>query len=157
MPDDNDFEDEPDEKSPAWYRKEVARINQELAEAKAAAETNAGAARRIAFQDAGIPDSPQANFFREHYSGEMNAEAIKAAAAEHGFIADENPAAAESAAAAEAQAAAAAGGEGILAPDDLSEMEREMDEAASRAGNDGREIADAINEVYRRYQPNVVQ
>jgi len=42
--------------------------------------------RETVFKEAGIPDEGPAKFFRANYQGDLTAEAIKAAALEHGFI-----------------------------------------------------------------------
>jgi hypothetical protein len=146
---DDDQDDNDDEKSPAWYRKEIREANKRLAEAEERANANAEAARRVAFQDASIPDTPQTKFFREHYSGEWTPDAIREAAIANGFIGETSPASAESASQIALQADAAAGAEGTPAPGNMSEIEREMDEAAAKAPH-GME-AKAIEEVWNRY------
>lgn len=155
MPDDDYEEEGSDEKSPAWYRKQMKAINDELAEAKAAAATNQDAARRVAFQDANIPDTPQTKFFRQHYDGEWTPDAIKAAATEFGFVAPvtTDPATESAVAGAQAFSEAAAGGF-TPAPGNQAEIEREMDEAVSHAPH-GQE-AKAIAEVWKRYNKNPV-
>jgi hypothetical protein len=42
--------------------------------------------RELEFYKAGIPDTPQTRYFRKGYDGDLSVEAIRAAAAEAGFI-----------------------------------------------------------------------
>lgn len=49
-------------------------------------EASTESIRKLAFIEAKLPDEPQVKFFLEHYSGEYTPEAVREAAASHGFI-----------------------------------------------------------------------
>lgn len=62
------------------------QLEAEQAKTKTLEDVNRTLAREVAFGGAGLPDSPQTKFFREHYAGEPTAEAIRAAATAAGFL-----------------------------------------------------------------------
>jgi hypothetical protein len=153
MPDEFDYDEDSDEGEderslPAKLRRQLKEANARAKAFEEQAAANAGAARRVAFQDANIPDTPQAKYFREKYDGEMSSEAIRAAATEYGFVTDQSPEAQASMDAVAAQSDAAAGAQGLITTDQ-GEYERAIEEAVSQA-EPGRE-AQAIAEVYTRF------
>jgi hypothetical protein len=151
MPEDDiDNDDEPGEEEDTptarLLRKKLSTANKRERELEALVEANQGAARRIAFLDAGIPDTPQATFFREHYTGDLDPEVIKTAAAEHGFIEDTpTPGVAEI----EAQSEAAYGGQGNVVQGSDDEFNTEVDRAAREAPRG--KTSQAIDDVFRKY------
>ena len=150
--DDLDTDDDLDDDGnlPGKLRKQLREANKRAKAAEERAEANAAAARRVAFLDAGIPDTPQTKFFREHYSGELTGEAIKASALDNGFLTAEDH---SSEIDALDQASQDMGGG--FPPDamlgDAAEMQQAMDEAVASAprGQESRAIA-AVVDRYRR-------
>lgn len=129
-------------------RKQVSDAERRAREAEERSTENVAAVKRVAFLDAGIPDTPASRFYREHYAGDLTSDAIKADAITNGFLATEDHT--EEIGAIAGQSEGVAGGEGPAALGDQAEMLREMDEAASKAPR-GKE-AQAIAEVVARYQ-----
>jgi hypothetical protein len=83
---DDDDEDLNDPDLVSKLRTKIKNQGKELKTLKPLAETGAESTRRLALLDAKLPDNPQVKFFLEHYKGEMTAEAIRAEAAQFGFI-----------------------------------------------------------------------
>jgi hypothetical protein len=76
-----------DPERPSALRKELKRAQRERDEAREAVKAATDLARENAFLKAGINvDDPKLRYFAEGYKGELTAEAIKAEAAEAGFI-----------------------------------------------------------------------
>lgn len=132
-------------------RKQLRESNKAIKDLQAKAEANSGAAKRVAFIDANIPDNPQTRFFRENYGGELTAEAIRAQASEFGFIADDDHS--QELGEIADQSGAALGAEGPATLGSMEEMEAEMDKAARDAPR-GRE-SQAIAQVVAKYQRSV--
>lgn len=147
--DDDQYDDSDDEGGLVGdLRKQLRAAKKETKELRSAVESNSAAARRVAFLDANIPDTPQSRFFRDNYQGDLSADAIRTQATEYGFITDADHTAdlAEVA----AQSDAALGADGPAALGDHDEMLEAMDKAAREAPK-GAE-AKAIAEVVARYQ-----
>jgi hypothetical protein len=105
--DDNE-ETETDESglTPAERRK----LQKELKQLRESQAATAAAARKAAFYEAGInPKDPKAKYFINGYDGELDPEAIKAAAIEAGFLEAETQVSQEERAAHERVAAASTG------------------------------------------------
>lgn len=132
-------------------RKQLKESNKRAAAAEERAEQNSSATRRVAFLDAGIPDTPTTQFFREHYSGELDPETIKAQAMQHGFITPEDHTAEVESIGTMSEAVQ--GGDRPPALGDLDEFKREMDEAVRNAPR-GTETK-VIDEVYKRWNRTV--
>lgn len=133
-------------------RRELKAANKRAKNAEDEAGQNKDAARRIAFLDAQIPDTPQTKFFREHYTGELSADAIRADATANGFLAAEDHTA--EVAELDGQSASMAGGTQPDAPGDMSQFETDVEEAV-RSAPRGQE-AKAVDEVYKRYQRSAI-
>jgi hypothetical protein len=136
----------------------VADLRKQLRDAKREAKAlseqvgqNQGAARRIAFLDAGIPDTPQTKFFREHYDGDLDPETIKSMATEHGFLTDVDRSAEIGDIASQSEAAAGAQGPNVMGGQE--EYEAELDKAVKAAPRGGESAA--IAEVVARYSRQV--
>lgn len=150
--DDNDLDDDTDDGAGlvGKLRKQLKDANKRAKAAEDNAAQYSGAARRVAFLDAGIPDTAQTKFFREHYAGELTGEAIKASALENGFLtAEDHTQELDDMA---HQSEGMADGPPPLALGDQTEMLQAMDEAVANAprGQESRVIA----EVVKRYQPS---
>lgn len=131
--DDDQTDDGGDQGGNPQLRAELKRIKAELKETQATADANAGAAKRLAFQDAGLPDTPATRFYLDHYSGPLDPDSIKADAATNGFLEVPNTDA-------EVEtftgiAAAANGAEASDTPGSQAAHEAKIDELA--AGPDG--------------------
>jgi hypothetical protein len=88
--DDNDDLETTDEAPKRNWRRD---LEEQAAQAKAAAAEAEAARRELAFLKAGIDlDSPQGKLLAKGYDGPATAEAIKAAAVEYGLIQTEAPA-----------------------------------------------------------------
>jgi len=151
---DMDFDDdqtEADESGPPALRRQLKEANRRARDAEERANSNEAAARRVAFLDAGIPDSPQTRFFMEKYDGALNGEAIKTAAQAHGFMAAQE---AETQAEIDKIAEMSQASQGAESPEARGSeeaMEREMREAAETASRTGGDVGEAIAGVQRRY------
>lgn len=133
-------------------RKQLKESNKRAAAAEERAEQNGSASRRVAFLDAGIPDTPQTQFFREHYSGELDPETIKAQAMTHGFITPEDHS--DEVNAIQGMSEGVQGGDRPSVPGtDMSEFDADVAAAVAKAPRGGE--AKAIDEVYQRYQRTV--
>ena len=85
----DDEVDEPTEEAPSALRRQLDKANRK---AKEQAAELATLKRESAFRAAGIdPNDPKARYFVKGYEGELDAEAIKAEAAEAGIISPEAP------------------------------------------------------------------
>ena len=123
----------------------IPRAN--IKELEAKAKGAATAQRELAFYKAGInPDSdPKLAYFMKGYEGEMNADAIKAAATDAGFLAA--PVSDGSAEAAQ-RVADAASNKGTPAPS-IGDKQKEYAEALATGGPEG------LAEVVAKYGPVV--
>ncbi len=84
LDDTEDQEDHPDIVRQRQQLKKLEKENKELAERAARADA---AERKLAFAEAGInPKDPKMSYFVKGYEGEMDPDAIKAAAVEAGFL-----------------------------------------------------------------------
>lgn len=63
-----------------------AMLDTANAEKAALAEKNRELESKVAFADAALPDTPQVKFFKQHYAGDLTADAIRQAATDAGFI-----------------------------------------------------------------------
>jgi hypothetical protein len=147
----SDFDDEEvneevddDENGPSGLRKRLRRAEREVKEANERASANEAAAKRVAFLDAEIPDTPQTKFFREKYDGELTAEAIRSSASTYGFVTDTDHT--EELGEVASQSDASFGAEGPTVLGSQEEMMTEMDKAARDAprGQESRAIADVV-------------
>jgi hypothetical protein len=140
---DDSSEDEQDEQSlPAKLRAQLKEANKLLKAERERAEANAGAARRVAFEDAGIPRTKQTSFFMDKYDGELSEEAIKQAAIDNGFLETMTPEVESQVAALETQSDVFQGASTPLAPESSEAMYEEMRKAKD---------ADEINRIAQRY------
>ena len=62
---------------------QLAVENEALTKLKA---ENEALARKVAFTEAGLPNTPQVEFFKSHYTGDPTPEAVKTAATAAGFL-----------------------------------------------------------------------
>lgn len=89
-PDEFDADDDDDEQDEATLVRRLRGVIKEQKKREKTlqqqAEANSAATKKLAFIEAKLPDEPQMKFFLDHYDGEYNAEAIRAAAAENGFL-----------------------------------------------------------------------
>jgi hypothetical protein len=148
---------EPDEGEGDDLNPVNAKLRRELKESKReqramAEELEAGrdARKRLAFSDAGIPDTGPGKFFREHYAGDLDPEVIKTAAAEYGIV-DNAPVAGVSDI--EAQSAAAQGASGNIAQGSDEEFIQEIERAAREAPRG--QTSQRVDEVFRKYRGQV--
>lgn len=132
-------------------RNQLKAANKRASELEKQAEQNGAAARRVAFLDAGIPDTPATRFYRDHYAGDLDPEAIKADALANGFLTETDHA--DEIGAIASQSEGMAGGEGPAALGDHDEIMREIDEAVAKAPR-GKENQ-AIAEVMSRHKQSV--
>jgi hypothetical protein len=88
--DDDDQEDFQQGQSPEELIKALRQTaknqSKELKKLRDDAAKNSESTKKLAFIEAKLPESPQTKFFLDKYEGEYTAEAIRAAAAEYGFI-----------------------------------------------------------------------
>jgi hypothetical protein len=147
-----DQDDDQGDDSPTTneLRRQLRDANKRANQLERDAEAGHAARKRLAFSDAGIPDTGPSKFFREHYSGDLDPEAIKTAAAEFGFV-DTAPVAGVSDI--EAQSAAAQGASGNVAQGSDEEFLAEIEKAAANAPRG--QASQRIDEVMRRYRGNV--
>jgi hypothetical protein len=103
--------------------------------------------REQAFDKARLPDDvPGINFFRENYKGDLSPEAIKEAAAQHGFI---QPATDETAdRQAQQRIAQSAAGVSDVPPADYTVGMREA-AAKAQPGQEGQAIAEYLRSIGR--------
>lgn len=137
---------------PAKLRKQLKEANKRAKEAEARAEANIAAARRVAFLDANIPDTPQTRYFRDRYDGDLNAEAIRAEALANGFIeADDTSKEIEEI---ESSTENFSGGAQPTSLGSMDEFRAEVEKAVAKAkpGQENR----AIDEVRQRFAKTVV-
>lgn len=148
----DDEEELGDGSSPnAALRKKLKAETRARKEAEARAEANASAARRVAFLDADIPDTPQARYFRETYNGSLDKDAIREAALTNGFLTEDDTSAEIKAI--ESDTAAFVGG---AQPTDLSHMDEFQAEVAKAVAKAPRgQENQVIAEVMRRFQGQV--
>lgn len=95
--------------------------------------------RELAFAKAGIPlGDPKMNYFVKGYEGELDADAIKAAAIEAGFLASQEPAQEQPQVNPEAQQRVMAASAGAM-PEDVSEEAAlaRLESAMEEGGMDG--------------------
>jgi hypothetical protein len=135
----------------ANLRKQLKDANKRAKAAEDAAGANSAATRRVAFLDAGIPDTPQTKFFREHYAGDLEPAAVKAAALEHGFIQAEDHT--DEVRDIAGMSEDVNGGQAVAALGNVDEFRTEVDAAVAKAprGKENQAIAD----VYQRYNRSV--
>lgn len=90
MTDDAEFydEDEQDEQPTGGQResRDIRQLRKKAKDYDLIASERDNAKRELEFYKAGIPDTPQAKYFRKGYDGDLTAEAIRAAAAEVGLV-----------------------------------------------------------------------
>lgn len=98
-----------------------------------------------AFLKAGLPDSPSVKFFQDHYDGDPTPEAIKAAAAQYGFIPEVSQQMSDDIAALDKQSEAVTGATESLNPDSEEAMLKELDAVLRKGGN-----AEAVLRKYGR-------
>lgn len=111
--------------------KDATRKNRTLQEE---ADAGKAATRKVALLEAKLPDTPQVKFFLEKYDGDLTADAIRTAAAEHGFYTPDAESAAD-VAGHEAISQASQGAESTINPGTEDAMLAEMDEAARLGGS----------------------
>lgn len=83
MSDDFNADDEGDNPDESSVIRNLRKQVRESADAEKRAET---AERKLAFIEAGVPNSKAADYFVKGYDGELTTESIKAAAIEAGFL-----------------------------------------------------------------------
>lgn len=129
MPDDVEFDEEYEDQEPNVVRTLRKQAEEARKEAKAAQAELASLQRETAFRRAGIdPDDAKLRYFVKGYDGETEAEAIRTAAIEAGFLQPPTGASADELAAHERFAQAAGGaapplGAGDWQTDYLREIE----------------------------------
>lgn len=128
-------------------RKQLKEANKAKKAAEERAAENSAAARRVAFLDAGIPDTPQTKFFREHYDGPFDPETIRSQAISNGFMEAEDHSG--EVADLDLQSQSVAGGEVPGRPGNLDEFTEALDEALRNAPR-GTE-SKVTQEVYERF------
>lgn len=107
---DSDIELDEQETGRNPLRERMKQLETENAALKAKADQAAAAERELAFVKAGLdPNAPMAKYFMKAYDGDLNPEAIKAAAQEAQLIADRKPVEVQDAAAWDRTNQAAAG------------------------------------------------
>lgn len=151
---DEDYDEIDDEQDDSNAQQQQRQENHDLAQLRKKAkkadqlEAELNVLRReAAFDKARLPDDvPGINFFRENYKGDLSPEAIKEAAAQHGFIqpaADVNDAR-------DAQQRMASSAAGVT-PVPQTDWQAGMREAAERApkGQEGQAIAEYMRSIGR--------
>lgn len=94
LDDDLDTDDDTTDAQPNWRRSLERRAAKAAKRAEEAEAKAAAAERRLAFAEAGVKlDDPKAKWFVKGYDGDIDAAAIKAAAAEAGLVESTEPAA----------------------------------------------------------------
>lgn len=86
---DDTFDEDDDADTPAAPEREskdLRLLRKKAKERDDAVSERDNARRELEFFKAGIPDTPQAKYFRKGYDGDLTAEAIRAAAAEVGLV-----------------------------------------------------------------------
>lgn len=158
MPDDFDIEDDtdPDEdlddSNPMKaMRRQIRQGSKREKELQAELEAAAADRKELAFFKADIPDTKMGAFFRNNYSGDLTAEAIRLAAQEVGLIDEQASVHDPSIAKIDGMSQAAGAGQMASAPGADSEMWAEASAAAAAAGANAPQ---AIAEVLRRYGHN---
>ncbi len=134
-------------------RKKLRDAEQKAQKAEERAATNEAAARRVAFMDAKVPESPQSKFFMDHYDGDLSPEAIRTAAQANGFMAAQE---AETQAEIDQITGMSDTAQGAESPERNSSeeaMDREMREAAEEAARTGGPdaVGEAIAAVLQRH------
>lgn len=131
-------------------RRQLRAAKKEAKDARGQAQANESAARRVAFLDAGIPDTGPNKFFRDKYDGELTPEAIKSAASEYGFLADEDHSDELGEVAQQSQAAQGAEGPTLLGSQE--QYEADIDTAVKNAprGGESKAIADVVAKYNRQ-------
>lgn len=118
---DSDIELDEQETGRNPLRERMKQLESENAALKAKADQAAAAERELAFVKAGLdPNAPMAKYFMKAYDGDLNPEAIKAAAQEAQLIADRKPVEVQDAAAWDRTNQAAAGNTSGEAPVDYA-------------------------------------
>lgn len=147
---DNDLDDSEDEGTGLVgdLRKQLKAAKKAQRAAEETAAGNSAAARRVAFLDAQVPDTPQTKFFREHYSGELDPETIRAQAIANGFMEAEDHT--DEVAGLDLQSSTVSGGELPTRPGSMEAYEAELDEALRNAPR-GQE-SKVVQQVYEKYQ-----
>lgn len=114
---DEEYDETSEQEDESTVMKELRKAARE---GKAAAAERDALKRDLAFRDAGVPVTKATSYFSKAYDGELDAESIKAAAVEAGFLTEDKPedegVSAEERAAAERVAGAATGATDVTPP-----------------------------------------
>lgn len=129
-------------------RKQLRETSKALKDANERESRNSAAALELAFIKAGVPETPQSKFFREHYNGDPTVEAIRSAAAEYGFYAPDT-ATTTSVNTIDQMSEAAMGAEGTVAPGSDDEFLSAVEKAAAEAPRGF--TSQAIYDVFQQY------
>lgn len=82
-----DTDEQTDDRTVTLTRQQIRSLERDAKQARKANEEAAATKRELAFVRAGIdPDDPKLKYFAKGYDGEINADAIRAAATEAGFL-----------------------------------------------------------------------
>jgi len=138
----------------AALRKQIKDANRRAQEAEERAAANETAARRVAFMDAGIPDSPQTKFFMDKYDGPLDADTIRNTAQANGFLSAQEANTAAEVDAISDMSVATQGGQDPEAAGSEEALDRELKETAERLYSQGADpdaVGDGLSEVLERY------
>lgn len=127
--DDEGLDDTPPEQ-PKRDSRDIRQLRAKANKADVLEKENADLRKQVLFSQIALPDTPQAKYFRDTYSGDLTPEAALAAAQAHGFVEVEepDPVDAEEIAAHQRTRQAADGGRppgGLLTPADVAEWSSE--------------------------------
>lgn len=135
-PDSDAVEDDtPDPADPANLRRQLRdalKSNKELRDEVAEGQT---IRKENAFLKAGLPDTPMANFYRDHYAGDIDDAAIKAGAIDLGIIPPLDAATQAEVAGIAGQSQALVGSVPSMAPNDRDAILKEFGDVVSRGGD----------------------
>lgn len=134
-----DEDEAPDPNDPAQLRRQLRDALRSKKELEAQVAETATVRKENAFLKAGLPDTPMANFYRDHYSGDISDTAIKAGAVDLGIIPPVDPTTAAEVASIAGQSQAMTGAASSMAPDSQEAMWKEFTEVVSKGG-DGEKV-----------------
>lgn len=158
---DDDLDDDDDDdlqvgKSPEELLKDLRLTaknqKKQIRELTSKAEKNEESTKKLAFIEAKLPENPTTKFFLDNYKGEYTGEAIRAAAAEHGFI-PADPGVTTEVNDVQSMMQASSGGTPAPAPGTDTAMEAEINAVKSIGPQASAEIA-AIMARYGRLVPD---
>jgi hypothetical protein len=135
-----------DEGGPDPVRSQLRQREKENRDLKAELAQANSDRLELAFLKAGIPDTPMASFFRDHYDGDTSPDAIRTAAADLGILASTSQETSDQIDAMEQMSQDAGGSQPPLPQDQAEEMDK-----ALKAIRPGPRYSEEVELVLQRF------